>query len=122
MYYLDEIMDRTFETWGSMLGANDLSFWATSEIEMKPTPHTDTNTTTPTETPAWEAADTNEWQIEVECADDAIQVTETSGEPTAPEVDETCQSNPASSAIYNLTDTVRDSIEGLQPTDERGKD
>jgi len=123
MYYLDEIMERTFDSWGTMLGANNVSFWATSEIETKPTTNQDaTTTTTPTETPVWEAADTNDWQIEVECVDDSTQTTETSEEPTTTEVNETCESNPVSSAIYNLTDVVRDSVEGLFPTDETDRD
>ena len=61
MYYLDEIMDRSVDTWSTMLGDNEYSFWATSEIEMKPTPETqstpespDTNTAinVPEEIPA----------------------------------------------------------------------
>ena len=37
MYYLDEIMDRAFNNWTDILGANDSTFWsATSTIESKP--------------------------------------------------------------------------------------
>ncbi|MBC8522766.1 hypothetical protein H8D29_02455 [PVC group bacterium] len=65
MYYLDEIMNRTFDNWGAMLGANDFSFWAGSTIETKPTTDTTTETlSTPAETPAWEPADTSQWSQE----------------------------------------------------------
>jgi len=37
MYYIEEIIGRTFANWGDMIHANDHSFWgATSEIEAKP--------------------------------------------------------------------------------------
>ena len=37
MYYIEEIIGRTFANWGNMIHANDHSFWgATSEIEAKP--------------------------------------------------------------------------------------
>ena len=38
MYYLDEIMDRTFDNFAKMVNANNDSFWTTNTtIEAKPT-------------------------------------------------------------------------------------
>jgi hypothetical protein len=51
MYYLDEIMDRTFDNFAKMVNANNDSFWTTNTtIEAKPTeePETATPTTSPT--------------------------------------------------------------------------
>jgi hypothetical protein len=111
MYYLDEIMDRTFEGWSRMLGANEYSFWASSEIEMKPTyatpdtsdsPETDTATNTPAETPTWEPADTNDWNT---CKED------------------TCDSNPMSDTLHHIAATARQVVEEINPfTDRESED
>ena len=96
MYYLDEIMDRTFETWGNLIQADDYSFWGDSvEIEAKPNDWTrsamatsettnwdtdtdkesdsnnlDDDTKTETETTQWnEGADTA--QVESEASNDS---------------------------------------------------
>jgi len=37
MYNVNQILDRTFDNWSTMLGANEFSFWAVSVVEMKPT-------------------------------------------------------------------------------------
>ena len=102
MYYLDEIMNRTFEGWSTMLGANNYSFWASSEIEMKPT--TDTNsdidpaTSAPAETPAWEPADTTEWQTSKE---------------------DSSATNPISETLHNIAGTAREVIEEINPFTDR---
>jgi len=105
MYYLDEIMDRTFDSWGMMLGANDNSFWASTEIEMKPAPETSTpevetttTTSTPAETPAWESADTSDWN----------ESSDGSWEPT-----------PINETVQQIADTAREFLEDINPfTDE----
>jgi len=111
MYYLDEIMDRSVDSWSTMLGANNYSFWATSEIEMKPTPETqstpespDTNTaiSVPEEIPAWEPADTNVWDETTE---------------------EACESNPISETLQNIAGTARQVLEEINPfTDDESED
>ena len=109
MYYLDEIMDRTFDDWSTMLGANNYSLWASSEIEMKPTqadttsaPDTDTVTSTPAETPAWEPADNTQW------------------ETTTAEDD--CNSNTISDTLHHISDTAREVIADINPFTDRESD
>tara|TARA_B100001964_G_scaffold219489_1_gene261617 strand:- start:311 stop:631 length:321 start_codon:yes stop_codon:yes gene_type:complete len=98
MYYLDEIMDRAVDSWSTMLGANDFSFWASSEIEMKPTHsspapaetyETETTTSSPAETPAWEPADTTLWRAETSVA--------------------------ATPMIQDIADTVKDVVDEINP-------
>ena len=114
MYYLDEIMDRTVDGWSTMLGATEYSFWASSEIEMKPTlaatetpdtsdtPETETATSSPAETPAWEPADTNT---------EARYVADNWNEST----EEACESNPISETLQNIAGTARQVIEEINP-------
>ena len=87
MYYVGEIIDRTFANWSEIIGATDNSLWATSAtIETKPATDSDTNTSNPTpaEIPAWEPADTNDW-----------------GKSTAEQIDK----NPISETLQNITFT-----------------
>ena len=112
MYYLDEIMDRTFDRWGSILGANDNSFWTViSTIETKPTTETETVTTpsTPAETPAWEPADVTETQ----------EYQETNSQDTSTQEDSTFNSNPMSETIEQIADAAKDMFNEINPfTDE----
>ena len=99
MYYLDEIMDRTFNNFAKIVNANNDSFWTTNTtIEAKPTeePETATPITSPTETPAWEPADTTQWRAE------------TSVETTP--------------VIQNIADTARDVIEEINPFTDTDRD
>ncbi len=99
MYYLDEIMDRTFDNFAKMVNANNDSFWTTNTtIEAKPTeePETATPTTSPTETPAWEPADQGTWNAE-------------------PSVETT-------PVIQNIADTARDVIEEINPFTDTDRD
>ena len=117
MYYLDEIMDRTFDNWSTMLGANDFSFWASSEIEMKPnadTTETETSISTPAETPAWEPADTNEWNEEATCDSDSASSNWNK--------EESCDSNPISETLQNIAGTAREVIEDINPFTDREPD
>ena len=108
MYYLDEIMDRTFDGWSTMLGANDESFWAISEVEMKPTPDTssapdtDTVTSTPAETPAWEPADNTQWETAT--------------------VEDEYNSNAISETLHHISDTAREVIADINPFTDRASD
>ena len=105
MYYLDEIMDRTFDSWSTMLGANNNSFWASMEIEMKPTPEpskeSDNTNNTPEETPDWEAADSNE---------------------STDSTDATCESNPVSDILHEIAGTVGDVLDEINPFTEQHKE
>ena len=124
MYYLDEIMDRTFDSWSKMLGANDVSFWGSSIVEIKPAPETETTI----ETPAWEPADSNDWELEDKTQVDIetkTQVQETTGVMETHCETESVHRNQISdgdvsstSAIYNLTDTARGAVEDLLPFDD----
>ncbi len=99
MYYLDEIMDRTFDNFAKMVNANNDSFWTTNTtIEAKPTeePETATPTTSPTETPAWEPADTTQWRAETSVA--------------------------ATPMIQDIADTARDVIEEINPFTDTDRD
>jgi hypothetical protein len=58
MYSVYDVLDRTFENWGNMLGANRNDFWsANSEVEMKPGNDEAASPSQPMETPAWESTD-----------------------------------------------------------------
>ena len=105
MYYLDDIMDRTFDNWSMMLGANDSSFWANSEIEMKPESDSEKSTTNaPAETPAWEPADTSEWN---ETSDDSSSDTATTN------------TDAVSETLRDFADTASEAIADINPfTDE----
>ena len=116
MYNVNQILDRTFDNWGTMLGANEYSFWAISEIEMKPTqmntsgmqttPETEPSTTTsPTETQEWEPADTKEWTHESSGVARATSVDTETADPT----------DAMSATLENLTDTARDVFEEFNP-------
>ena len=118
MYYLDEIMDRSVDSWSTILGDNEYSFWATSEIEMKPNPETpsttetpDTNTpiSAPDEAPTWEPADTNT---------EARYVADNWNEST----EEACESNPISETLQNIAGTARQVIEEINPFTDREPD
>ncbi len=104
MYYLDEIMDRTFDSWSRMLGANNNSFWASSEIEMKPSTSTyetsedEPTPSAPAETPAWEPADANNWN---DCSEGSSE------------------SNPVHEAVKHIADTARDVIDDINPFTDR---
>ena len=123
MYYLDEIMDRTLDSWSTMLGANDFSFWASSEIEMKPTTtspaitethETETTTSSPAETPAWEPADTNKWNEEATCDSDS--------DSSNWNKEESCDSNPISETLQNIAGPAREVIEDINPSTDREPD
>tara|TARA_B100001245_G_C22459804_1_gene236006 strand:- start:64 stop:390 length:327 start_codon:yes stop_codon:yes gene_type:complete len=99
MYYLEEIMDRTFDSWSRMLGANDYSFWGSAEIEMKPIPTTAETTETesvptPAETPSWEPADTTAWSKYTE---------------------DSCDSNPVNDTVQNIANVAKEVIEDINP-------
>ena len=120
MYYLDEIMDRTCNTWGEMLGAAASSFWATTAtIETKPSTETETSTTTvtPAETPAWEPADTREWTESAEDTCDSKPTTDTNEWDTS--TTEQSDSNPISETLQNITDTAKQVIDEINPFTDR---
>ena len=92
MYYLDEIIDRTFDNFAKMINANDNCFWTTnSTIEPKPIeePETTTTTASPTEIPAWEPADTTQWREETSVA--------------------------ATPAIQDIAETVKNVVDEINP-------
>jgi hypothetical protein len=98
MYYLDEIMDRAFNNWTDILGANDSTFWsATSTIESKPEVEKETPSvpSTPSENPPWEPADTTE-----------------TPEQSA---DIAANSNTFGEAIETITETTKEVIDELNP-------
>ncbi len=113
MYNVNQILDRTFDNWGTMLGANEFSFWAISEIEMKPTPEIETpTTTTPTETQEWEPADTNDWSLQSSTQSSTDPVVETSA-TTETDAEDTTDS--MSATLHNISETARDAFEEFNP-------
>jgi|TARA_B100000315_G_scaffold86313_1_gene79100 hypothetical protein len=111
MYYLDEIMNRTFETWSKMLGANDQTFWnLSSTVETKPTSEPDTKMqpSTPEETPAWEPAD--------ETVTESYQ--ETSSQETSNQ-DASSQVTPMGETVEQIAEAAKEVFNELNPfTDE----
>ena len=112
MYYLDEIMDRTFDSWSTMLDANNNSFWAVSEIEIKPTLQISNSTEnsdsseTPdtsetTEIPAREPADKKSWNASSDYTSGSNQISET---------------------LHNLADTTREVLKEINPFQDNEKD
>jgi len=117
MYYLDEIMNRTFEGWSTMLGANEFSFWAVSVVEMKPTPEIETpSTTTPIEIQEWEPADTNDWTLQSSTQSSSDAVVETNA---TTETDTADTKDAMSATLENLTETVQDVFEEFNPFRDR---
>ena len=113
MYNVNQILDRTFDNWSTMLGANEFSFWAVSVVEMKPTPEIETPTpTAPTESQEWEPADTNDWAGQSYAKTSTEPVAETS---TTTETDTADTTDAMSATLENLTDTARDVIEEFNP-------
>ena len=117
MYNVNQILDRTFDNWGTMLGASEYSFWAISEIEMKPTPEIETpTTTTPIEIQEWEPADTTDWTLQsstetstassIDAVVEANATTETDGEDTTDSM---------SATLHNISETARDAFEEFNP-------
>ena len=120
MYYVGEIIDRTFANWSEIIGATDNSLWSTSAtIETKPATDSDTYTSNPTpaETPAWEPADTNEWNESVAKQSDEKPTPDTNewGESTAEQIDK----NPVSETLQNITDTAKHVIDEINPFTDR---
>ena len=117
MYYVEEIVDRTFENWSTMLGANDHSFWSNSEIEMKPTTDVDTSstttTTTPAETPAWEPTVTSEWNEGTE-NQDAAPATSTS--------ESTSSTDPVRTTLQDFKETVSETLDDINPFSDRDRE
>ena len=116
MYNVNQILDRTFDNWSTMLGANEFSFWAVSVVEMKPTPEietpTTTTTTTPVETQEWEPADTTDWSLQSSTQSSTDAVVETS---TTTETDTADTTDAMSATLENLTETAQDVFEEFNP-------
>jgi hypothetical protein len=104
MYYVGEIIDRTFANWSEIIGATDESLWTTSAIiETKPETNSDTTTSNPTpaENPPWEPADTNEWN-----------------EASAEQID----SNPISETLDQIAETAYRVIDDINPFTDPASD
>ena len=104
MYYVGEIIDRTFANWSEIIGATDESLWTTSAIiETKPETNSDTTTSNPTpaENPPWEPADTNEWN-----------------EASAEQID----SNPISETLDQIAETAYRVIDDITPFTDPASD
>ena len=113
MYNVNQILDRTFDNWSTMLGANEFSFWAVSVVEMKPTPEIETSTpTAPTESQEWEPADTNDWTLQSFAKTSTEPVVESGATAETESADTT---DAMSATLENLTDTARDVIEEFNP-------
>jgi hypothetical protein len=123
MYYVGEIIDRTFANWSEIIGATDNSLWATSAtIETKPATDSDTNTSNPTpaEIPAWEPGDTNEWNESAAKQSDEMPTTESNEWDTS--TAEQSDSNPISETLQNITDTAKQVIDEINPFADREPD
>ena len=61
MYYIEDVINRTFEGWGGKIHASDaVSFWTTSStFEMKPN-FWSTYAETTAQSSSWESSDSNE--------------------------------------------------------------
>ncbi len=112
MYYVQEIVDRTFENWSTMLGANDHSFWSNSEIEMKPTTDVDTfsTTSTPAVPPAWESTVTSEWD---ESTDNQFATPSTSPSESTTDTDH------VSTTLHEFTETASETLDDINPFSDR---
>jgi hypothetical protein len=115
MYNVEEILDRTFENWSKMLGANDHSFWSNSEIEMKPATDADTSSTTstPAETPAWEPLVTSEWNEGTENQDAA---------PSTSTSESTSSTDPVRTTLHDFKETVSETLDDINPFSDRDRE
>ncbi|HIO20516.1 MAG TPA: hypothetical protein EYN11_05400 [Phycisphaerales bacterium] len=115
MYYVEEIVDRTFENWSTMLGAKDHSFWSNSEIEMKPTTDADTSSTTstPAETPAWEPTVTSEWNEDTQIQDAA---------PSTSTSESTSSTDPVRTTLQDFKETVSETLDDINPFSDRDRE
>ena len=121
MYNVNQILDRTFDNWSTMLGANEFSFWAVSVVEMKPTSEIETpTTTTPIEIQEWEPADTTDWTLQSSTESSIETATDTSIDAVVEtsattETDAEDTTDVMSATLHNISETARDALEEFNP-------
>ena len=110
MYYLDEIMDRTFECWGNLIKADDYSLWgASAVIEAKPNDWTISATATSASSNWSEETDsdsnTTDWNSDSDSdAGSGDWNTDTESEKAA-----------SASTIHEITDAISETIDDINP-------